>query len=72
MSDMTTIKVPKSVRDRLQQVAASNDLTLAGAIDLLLEKAGTRPKPTTGGYRSDRPLSAEDIDRELAGGFGAR
>jgi hypothetical protein len=71
MSDMTTIKVPKVVRDRLQQVAKSNGVTLAQAIDRLLDKAGTRPKPTVGGYRSDRPLSADEIDRELGAGFGA-
>ncbi|MGF6880696.1 hypothetical protein ABIA39_000577 [Nocardia sp. GAS34] len=71
MSDMTTIKVPKAIRDRLQQVAVSSGVTLAQAIDQLLDKNGARPKPTVGGYRSDRPLSAEEIDRELGMSFGA-
>ncbi|MET9487906.1 MULTISPECIES: hypothetical protein [unclassified Nocardia] len=71
MSDMTTIKVPKAVRDRLLEVAASNGLTLGQALDHLLGKVGARPKPTVGGYRSQRPLSAEEIDRELGQGFGA-
>jgi hypothetical protein len=71
MSDMTTIKVPKALRDRLQRVAESKGLTLAQAIDQLIEKAGSRPKPTVGGYRSGRPLSADEIDEELAKGFGA-
>jgi hypothetical protein len=71
MSDMTTIKVPKAVRDRLLHVARSKGITLAQAVDLLLDKAGERPKPTIGGYRSERALSAEEIDRELGEGFGA-
>jgi antitoxin (DNA-binding transcriptional repressor) of toxin-antitoxin stability system len=29
-----------------------------------------RPRPRVGGYRSDHPLSAEEIDAELAQGFG--
>ncbi|WP_405132807.1 hypothetical protein [Nocardia sp. NBC_01388] len=68
---MTTIKVPKAVRDRLLEVATSNGLTLGQALDHLLGKVGARPKPTVGGYRSRRPLSAEEIDRELGQGFGA-
>ncbi|MBO0855114.1 MAG: hypothetical protein J2P18_15280 [Nocardia sp.] len=71
MPDLTTIKVPKVVRDRLQRVAASKGLTLAQAIDQLLDTAAARPKPTIGGYRSNRPLSAEEIDQELSTGFGA-
>ncbi|RJO77601.1 hypothetical protein D5S18_07620 [Nocardia panacis] len=68
---MTTIKVPKAVRDRLQRVAVSNGLTLAQALEKLLGRAEARPKPTVGGYRSDRALSAEEIDHELGRGFGA-
>lgn len=71
MSDVTTIKVPKTVRDRLMQVATSKGVTLAQAIDGLLDESGQRPKPTIGGYRSNQPLSAEQIDRELGKGFGA-
>ncbi|WP_067667533.1 hypothetical protein [Nocardia miyunensis] len=71
MSDLTTIKVPKVVRDRLQRVAASKGVTLAQALDQLLDTAAAQPKPTIGGYRSDRPLSAEEIDRQLGQGFGA-
>ncbi|MGW4720414.1 hypothetical protein [Nocardia sp. NPDC004260] len=69
MSDMTTIKVPKVVRDRLQRVAVSKGITLAQAIDELLNKTDARPRPTVGGYRSNRPLSAEEIDTELGQGF---
>lgn len=29
-----------------------------------------RPRPRIGGYRSGRPLTAEEIDAELARGFG--
>jgi prevent-host-death family protein len=29
-----------------------------------------RPHPRIGGYRSGRPLTAEEIDAELARGFG--
>jgi hypothetical protein len=68
---MTTIKVPKTVRDRLQRVAASQGVTLAQAIDQLLDSTSARPKPTMGGYRSGRPLSAEEIDHELGKGFEA-
>ncbi len=30
----------------------------------------TRRRPRVGGYRSERPLTAEEIDAELANGFG--
>ena len=30
----------------------------------------TRPRPKVGGYRSKRPLTAEEIDAELERGFG--
>ncbi|WP_025351618.1 hypothetical protein [Nocardia nova] len=70
MSDLTTIKVSKVIRDRLQRVAASKGVTLAQAIDQLLDTAASQPKPTIGGYRSDRPLSAEEIDQRLGQGFG--
>lgn len=30
----------------------------------------TRPRPKVGGYRSQNPLTAEEIDAELAEGFG--
>ncbi|NED97042.1 type II toxin-antitoxin system prevent-host-death family antitoxin [Phytoactinopolyspora alkaliphila] len=29
-----------------------------------------RPRPKVGGYRSEEPLTAEEIDAELAQGFG--
>jgi prevent-host-death family protein len=29
-----------------------------------------RPRPKVGGYRSKRPLTAEEIDAELTRGFG--
>lgn len=68
---MTTIKVPKATRDRLHRLAASDGLTLAQEIEKLIENRAPRPKPTVGGYRSDRPLTAEEIDDELSRGFGA-
>jgi hypothetical protein len=33
-------------------------------------EAHERPRPRIGGYRSDRPLTAEEIDAALAEGFG--
>ncbi|RDI66124.1 hypothetical protein [Nocardia pseudobrasiliensis] len=66
----TTIKVPKATRDRLHRLAAAHGLTLAQQIDKLMDEQAPRPKPTIGGYRSEHPLSAEEIDDQLAGGFG--
>jgi hypothetical protein len=68
---MTTIKVPKATRDRLHRLAAADGVTLAQEIDKLVGTRASRPRPTTGGFRSDRPLSAEEIDEQLANGFGA-
>jgi hypothetical protein len=67
---VTTIKVPKTTRDRLHRLAASDGLTLAQEIDRLIDRHTPRPKPTVGGFRSSRALSAEEIDAELARGFG--
>ena len=67
----TTIKVPKATRDRLRRLAAADGLTLAEEIDKLIDQRVPRPRPTVGGFRSDRPLSAEEVDAELAAGFGA-
>lgn len=66
----TTIKVPKATRDRLHRLAAADGLTLAQEIDKLIDQHAPRPKPTIGGFRSSRPLTAEEIDSELAAGFG--
>jgi hypothetical protein len=67
---MTTIKVPKATRDRLHRLAAADGVTLAQEIDKLISERAPRPRPTTGGFRSSRPLSAEEIDEQLASGFG--
>jgi hypothetical protein len=67
---MTTIKVPKATRDRLHRLAAADGVTLAQEIDKLIQAHAPRPRPVTGGFRSSRPLSAEEIDAELAQGFG--
>jgi hypothetical protein len=67
---MTTIKVPKATRDRLHRLASADGVTLAQEIDKLVSERAPRPRPTTGGFRSDRPLSAEDIDEQLAVGWG--
>jgi len=68
---VTTIKVPKATRDRLHRLAQAEGLTLAQAIDRLMDQSAPRPRPSFGGFRSDRPLDAEAIDAELARGFGA-
>ncbi len=67
----TTIKVPRALRDRLHRLAAEDGLTLAEEIERLVALAGRRPRPRVGGFRSTRPLSAEEIDAELSRGFGA-
>jgi hypothetical protein len=67
---MTTIKVPKSLRDRLRRLAAADGLTLAQEIDKLIGERAPRPTPTIGGFRSGGSLSAEEIDAELGRGFG--
>jgi hypothetical protein len=67
---VTTIKVPKATRDRLHRLAAADGLTLAQEIDKLIGLHAPRPRPTVGGFRSARPLTAEEIDAELAAGFG--
>lgn len=67
----TTIKVPKQTRDRLHRLASADGLTLAQAIDKLIDEHAPRPKPHIGGFRSRQPITAEQIDDELAAGFGA-
>jgi hypothetical protein len=67
---VTTIKIPKRTRDRLHRLAKTEGLTLAQAIDKLMDEAVPRPRPSIGGFRSGQPLDAEPIDAELASGFG--
>jgi hypothetical protein len=67
---MTTIKVPKVLRDRLHELAAADGLTLAQEIERLMERATERRKPTIGGFRSGEPWSAADADEALLKGFG--
>jgi len=67
---MTTIKVPKVLRDRLHELALEDGLTLAQEIERLMERSAPRRKPTVGGFRSGRPWSATDADAELLKGFG--
>jgi len=67
---MTTIKVPKATRDRLHRLAAADGVTLAQEIDKLVRERAPRPRPATGGFRSSRPLTAEEIDDQLAAGLG--
>jgi hypothetical protein len=65
----TTIRVPKATRDRLLRLAEAAGITLAQAIDKLLDQYAPRPGPSIGGFRSEAPLNAEAIDAELARGF---
>jgi hypothetical protein len=67
---MTTIKVPKATRDRLHRLAAADGVTLAQEIDKLVRERAPRCRPATGGFRSTRPLTAEEIDDQLTAGFG--
>src|SRR5262249_49810861 len=66
---MTTIKGRRATRARLHRLAAADGVTLAQEIDKLVSERALRPRPTTGGFRSNRPLSAEEIDELLADGF---
>jgi hypothetical protein len=66
----TTIKVPKTTRDRLHRLAEQDGLTLAQEIEKLIEQSGRRPKPSVGGFHSGGSLTAEEIDEELARGLG--
>lgn len=67
---VTTIKVSKATRDRLHRLASADGLTLAQEIDKLIAQHTSRPQPTVGGFRSSRPLTAEEIDDQLAAGLG--
>jgi hypothetical protein len=67
---VTTIKVPKATRDRLHRLAAADGLTLAQEIDKLIDQHAPRPRPTVGGFRSERPFTAEEMDACLGDGFG--
>ncbi len=61
----------------LAQVKAGRTLTITEhgrVVAVLCPASGDgdpqRPRPRIGGYRSERPLSAEEIDAELASDFG--
>ena len=60
------LTLPIATRDRLQQLAAADGLTLAQEIGELIDLHAPRPKPTVGGFRSGRALTSEEIDEELA------
>jgi prevent-host-death family protein len=62
----------------LAQVRAGKTLTITdhGRPIAVLSPAGIadqprRPRPKIGGYRSAKPWTAEELDAELASGFGA-
>ncbi|MCX4093501.1 hypothetical protein [Nocardia sp. alder85J] len=65
-----TIKVPETTRDRLHRLAAAHGLTLAQQIERLLTGPAAQQKPAVADYPDGWPLSAEDIDAELARRFG--
>lgn len=67
---VTTIKVPIALRNRLHRLAASDGLTLAQEIEKLIEGRAPRVRPTVGGFRSNQPMTAEQIDAALSDGFG--
>lgn len=51
------------------------EVTERGRVIAVITPAGPdgqprRPRPRVGGYRSEHPLTAEEIDAELAHGFG--
>lgn len=51
------------------------EITERGRVIAVITPAGfddrpQRPRPKVGGYRSTKPLTAEQIDVELAQGFG--
>ncbi len=53
----------------------SLEVTERGRVIAVITPAGNsdqppRPRPRVGGYRSERPLTSEEIDDELARGFG--
>ncbi len=61
----------------LAQVKAGRAITItehgrpiATLTPAIAEGATNRPRPRIGGYRSGHPLVAEEIDAELAQGFG--
>lgn len=62
----------------LAQVKAGKTLRITerGRVVAIVSPAGTtqeqtKPRPRIGGYRSANPITAEEIDRELARGFGS-
>jgi prevent-host-death family protein len=61
----------------LAQVRSGRTLTITerGRPIAVLSPATTtdqpRSRPRIGGYRSERPLTAEEIDEQLARGFGS-
>lgn len=62
----------------LAQVKSGKTLTITerGRVVAVLSPAGDaeqarRARPRVGGYRSGQPLTAEEIDAELARGFGS-
>jgi uncharacterized protein YndB with AHSA1/START domain len=63
------VNVPAMYRSPEAQAGFLTSLNRCAAYVAELQQA-LRPKPTIGGFRSERPLTAEEIDAELAGGFG--
>jgi len=49
---------------------AADGVALGQEIDKLVRERTPRPRPATGGFRSSRPLTAEEIDGQLAADFG--
>ncbi|WP_007025007.1 type II toxin-antitoxin system Phd/YefM family antitoxin [Saccharomonospora iraqiensis] len=71
-------ELSRNTRHCLAQVRAGKDLEITehgGTIVVVRPAHGQEPpriRPRIGGHRSERPLTAEEIDVELARGLGER
>ncbi|WP_026454253.1 type II toxin-antitoxin system prevent-host-death family antitoxin [Saccharomonospora iraqiensis] len=71
-------ELSRNTRHCLAQVRAGKDLEVTehgkaiAVVRPAHEQEPPRIRPRIGGYRSERPLTAEEIDAELAHGLGER
>lgn len=76
MTDMTTIKVPIELRDRISKLARSQHTTMAGAVERALDAAETeafwaevRATMGTPEARADLRLETESLSGTLKDGL---